>query len=122
LPDRDVPIASEITSNPKFSSFFNNVISAIDGTQVNCMPSSTKWQNAHNRKGGIIHNVLACCSFDLQFQYFLSGSDGTAANSGMFNRAQASNLATSPGKYYCKGNLTVLRRILSLDLAKENPK
>jgi hypothetical protein len=100
LPDRDAPIAPEITSNPKFSSFFDNAIGAIDGTQVNCVPSSTEWQNARNRKGGITHNVLACCSFDLQFQYFLSGSDGTAADSGMFNRAQASDLAISPGKYY----------------------
>jgi hypothetical protein len=95
-----VPIAPEITSNPKFSSFFDNVIGAIDGTQVNCVPSSTERQNAHNRKGGITHNVLACCSFDLWFQYFLSGSDGTAADSGMFNRARASDLAISPGKYY----------------------
>jgi hypothetical protein len=95
-----VPIAPEITSNSKFSSFFDNVIGAIDGTQVNCMPSSTEWQNAHNRKGGITHNVLAYCSFDLQFQYFLSGSDGTAADSGMFNRARASDLAILPGKYY----------------------
>jgi hypothetical protein len=44
LPDRDVPIAPEITSNPKFSSFFDNVIGAIDGTQVNCVPSSTEQQ------------------------------------------------------------------------------
>jgi hypothetical protein len=42
-----VPIAPKITSNPKFSSFFDNVIGAIDGTQVNCVPSSTKRQNAH---------------------------------------------------------------------------
>jgi hypothetical protein len=88
LPDRDAPIASEITSNPKFSSFFDNAIGAIDGTQVNCVPSSTEQQNACNRKGGITHNVLACCSFDLRFQYFLSGSDGTAADSGMFNRVR----------------------------------
>jgi hypothetical protein len=32
LPDRDVPIAPEITSNLKFSFFFDNVIGAIDGT------------------------------------------------------------------------------------------
>jgi hypothetical protein len=95
-----VPIPPEITSNPKFSSFFDNAIGAIDGTQVNCMPSSTEWQNAHNRKGGITHNVLACCSFNLRFHYFLRGSDGTAADSGMFNRARASDLAISPGKYY----------------------
>jgi hypothetical protein len=87
LPDRDVPIAPEITSNPKFSSFFDDVIGAIDGTQVNCIPSSTELQNACNCKGDIMHNVLACCSFDLQFQYFFSGSDRIAANSGMFNRA-----------------------------------
>jgi hypothetical protein len=100
LPDRDAPIAPEITSNPKFSSFFDNAIGAIDGTQVNSVPSSTERQNAHDHKGGIMHNVLACCSFDLWFQYFLSGSDGIAADSGMFTRVQASNLTISPGKYY----------------------
>jgi hypothetical protein len=86
LPDRDVPIPPEITSNPKLSSFFNNVIGAIDGTQVNCVPASTEWQNACNHKEDITHNVLACCSFDLWFQYFLSGSDRTVADSDMFNR------------------------------------
>jgi hypothetical protein len=54
-----VLIAPEITSNPKFSFFFDNVISAIDGTQVNCMSSSTERQNAHNHKGGIMHNGIS---------------------------------------------------------------
>jgi hypothetical protein len=47
-----------------------------------------------------MHNVLICCSFDLWFQYFLSGSDRTAPDLGMFNKARVSDLAISPGKYY----------------------
>jgi hypothetical protein len=60
-----VPIAPEITSNPKFSSFFDNVIGAIDGTQVNCVPSSTEQQNARNRE--------ASCTMSLHVAHLIFG-------------------------------------------------
>lgn len=45
-------------------------------------------------------NLLACCSFDLRFQYILSGWDGSAADATMYNEARLSDLLIPPGKYY----------------------
>jgi hypothetical protein len=67
-------------SNSKLSSYFDNMLGATDGTQISCLLSSEEWESSHNRKGGITQNVLACCSFDLRFQYFLSGADGASSN------------------------------------------
>jgi hypothetical protein len=57
---------------------------AIDGTHINCAPSIEERQTSHNWKGGTIQNVLACCSFDLKFQYFLSGADGASSDAMFF--------------------------------------
>jgi hypothetical protein len=52
------------------------------------------------RRGGTTQNVLACCSFDLKFQYFLSGADGASSDATLFIDACTSNLSVPPGKYY----------------------
>jgi hypothetical protein len=73
---------------------------AIDGTHINCAPSIEERQTSHNRKGGTTQNVLACCSFDLKFQYLLSGVDGASSDATLFIDARTSDLSVPPGKYY----------------------
>jgi hypothetical protein len=51
-------------------------------------------------RGGTTQNVLACCSFDLKFQYFLSGADGASSDATLFIDARTSDLSVPPGKYY----------------------
>ena len=72
----------------------------MDGTQINCNPSASERQSARNRKGGVTQNCLVCCSFDLQFQYILSGWDGCSSDATMFNNACQSDLVIPPGKFY----------------------
>jgi hypothetical protein len=78
LPDENYPAPNKISSNSKLSPYFDNTQGATDGTQISCLPSSEEWENSHNCKGGITQNILACCSFDLRFQYFLSSADGAS--------------------------------------------
>jgi hypothetical protein len=73
---------------------------AIDGTHINCAPSIEERQTSRNQKGGTTQNVLACCSFDLKFQYFLSGADGASSDTTLFIDARTSDLSVPPGKYY----------------------
>jgi hypothetical protein len=80
LPDENYPAPNDICSNSKLSPYFDNVLGATDGTQISCLPSSEERESSHNRTDGITQNVLACCSFDLRFQYFLSGADGASSN------------------------------------------
>jgi hypothetical protein len=44
--------------------------------------------------------VLVCCSFDLRFQYFLSGADGASSDATLFIDAHTSDLSVPLGRYY----------------------
>jgi hypothetical protein len=100
LPTIHDAVPSEILSNPKFFPFFEGAIGAMDGTHINCCPSSEERHLARDRKGGVSQNTLACCSFDMRFQYMMSGWDGCAADASMYNDARLSDLAIPEGKYY----------------------
>lgn len=100
LPDDTFPIPPEISINPRFSPYFNGAIGGMDGTHVNCVPSWEERDTSRNCKGGVTQNVLACCSFDLKFQYFLSGADGTSADAALFNDARTSDLSVPQGRYF----------------------
>jgi hypothetical protein len=100
LPSDTTPIPSEIQDNPKFYPFFEGALGAIDGTHINCCPSTTERQSARNRKGGVTQNCLACCTFDLKFQYVLSGWDGSAADAAVYDDARQSDLTVLAGRFY----------------------
>jgi hypothetical protein len=54
----------------------------------------------YESKGVPLTNVLACCSFDLRFQYFLSGADSTSSDATLFIDAHTSDLRVPLGRYY----------------------
>jgi DDE superfamily endonuclease len=100
LPSDITPIPDEIRNNSKFYPFFAGALGAIDGTHIRCCPSVPERQSARNRKGGVSQNCLACCSFDLRFQYILSGWDGSAADASVYNDARQSDLPIADNKFY----------------------
>jgi hypothetical protein len=100
LPDKNYPAPNEISSNSKLSPYFDNALGATDGTQISCLPSSKERESSRNHKGGITQNVLACCSFDLRFQYFLSGADSASSDATLFINAHTSDLRVPLGRYY----------------------
>lgn len=100
LPDALAPIPSYIAGNQKFTPWFDNVIGAMGGTHITCCPSSDGQQAAQNRKGGVSQNCLACVSFDMKFVYFVSGWEGSTADSTMYTRSQLTDLLIPPGCFY----------------------
>jgi hypothetical protein len=56
--------------------------------------------NKLQSEGGDTQNVLTCCSFNLKFQYFLSGADGASSDVTLFIDAHTSDLSVPLGKYY----------------------
>jgi hypothetical protein len=100
LPSNMSPVPDKIQNNPKFYPFFAGALGAMDGTHINCCPSALEHEQAQNRKGFCSQNCLACCSFDLQFLYILSGWDGSAADASVFNDARQSDLTIPAGRYY----------------------
>lgn len=53
-----------------------------------------------NRKGSVSQNTLACCDFELRFQYFSSGWDGATADISIYHLSRLTNLRVSDGKYW----------------------
>ncbi len=100
LPSDITPIPDEIWNNSKFYPFFADALGAIDGTHIRCCPSVLKQQSAWNWKGSVSQNCLACCSFDLRFQYVLSGCDGSAADTSIYNDDCQSDLPIPKNKFY----------------------
>ena len=84
----------EICYNPKLYPFFRNCRGAVDGTHIDAIA------HYHNRKGGLTQNVLAACTFDMQFCYVLSGWEGSAADRRVWDDVRQSDFAISPGTYY----------------------
>jgi len=72
----------------------------MDGTHINCCPSAAERQAARNRKGGVSQNCLACVSFSMRFQYFLSGWAGSTADGAMYNYSRLTDLRIPEGRYY----------------------
>jgi hypothetical protein len=100
LPLEDAPIPKEISDNSKLFPYFSGVLGAMDGTHIACCPSAEERRLSRNRKGGVSQNCLACCSFDLRFQYVLSGWDGSTSDSTIYNNARLTDLYIPHGRYY----------------------
>ena len=71
----------------------------MDGTHINCCPPLNERHLARDRKGGVTQNTLACCGFNMRFQYILSGMDGCTADGSMYHDARLSDLTIPEGKY-----------------------
>jgi hypothetical protein len=99
-PRRSSPTPTQIQDSPKFYPFFKDAIGAIDGTHVLANPGAEDRPRYRNHKGEVSQNVLSACSFDMRFIYVLSGWEGSASDSLIFNDAVHSRGLRIPnGKY-----------------------
>jgi hypothetical protein len=77
------------------------VLGAIDGTHIFCQSCPETLRAAHrNRKGAVTQNVLAACTFDMLFCYVLSGMEGSASDSWIFEQARSLDLLVPDGYFY----------------------
>ena len=77
----------EIASNPKLYQYFKHCQGALDGSYFDAWVQEESMAQYQTQKGGIAQNVLAVCDFDLKFTYILSGWEGSAADSTVFEYA-----------------------------------
>ena len=98
LPANETP--PEIKGNPKLYPYFKDCRGAIDGSHFDAWVHEESIPCYRNRKGGVTQNVLAACDFDLKFIYILSGWEGSAADSRIFEYARGKDLGLPPGCYY----------------------
>lgn len=98
LPPNEIPV--QIHTESKFFPFFGDCRGAIDGTLLHAFVSKADMSRYRSRKGFISTNVLAACTFDLQFCYILSGWEGSAADSRIYDEARRDDFTIEPGTYY----------------------
>ena len=93
--------STEITSNSKYYPYFSDCIGALDGTHVPVFVRQLDQAAYRNRKVNLTQNVLAVCSFDLQFTHIYAGWEGSANDQCVLNDAIGRNIFQVPaGKYY----------------------
>ena len=73
--------------NPRFHSFFNNCIGAIDGTHIPYVMPSNKLVQHMCHKGMTTQNVLVVCDFDMMFIFVLAGWPGSIHDMRVFTDA-----------------------------------
>ena len=98
LPTNEIP--PEIRDNPKFYPYFSGCRGALDGSLLHAFVSKIDMARFRSRKGFISTNLLAACLFCLRFCYILSGWEGSAADSQIFESARRTDLMIDPGTYY----------------------
>jgi hypothetical protein len=98
LPADETP--PEIKDNPKLYPYFRNAHGAIDGSHFHAWVLAENMARYRNQKGLIGQNVLAACNFAMLFIYILSGWEGSASDSAIYEYARSRDLAIPAGKYY----------------------
>ncbi|KAL5564375.1 hypothetical protein UlMin_027539 [Ulmus minor] len=74
-------IPDEIQWNPKYYPYFQNCVSAIDGTHIAAHAPADVANNFRGRKSTVTSNMLAICSFDMLFTYVVTGWEGAVHDS-----------------------------------------
>ncbi|ETV72234.1 hypothetical protein H257_12702 [Aphanomyces astaci] len=93
--------------------FFGNCIGALDGTHIHATPPRDARLPFRNRKGFMSQNVLAVCTFDLQFSYVLAGWEGSASDARILQDAlSAKGFSIPDRKMYVQRNC--IERIFSV--------
>ncbi|KAF2283133.1 hypothetical protein GH714_043463 [Hevea brasiliensis] len=72
---------TEILCNSRFYPYFKDCIGVIDGMHIPAHVPAKDQSRFRNRKGVLSQNVLAACTFDLQFIFIYPGWEGSAVDS-----------------------------------------
>ena len=100
LPSSDTPLHPSICDNPRHFSFFQDMIGAINGTHITCIPSADTRDAVRHCKGFTSPNCLMCCDFDMLFTYILSSWEGSVPDATIYYNVRMMDLAVPEGKYY----------------------
>jgi hypothetical protein len=97
MPANETP--QYILDRPKLK-YFAACRGNIDGSHVYAWVRLAMAISCLNRKGFSSQNVLAASDFDNKFIYILSGWEGSASDSRVFDYARRTDLQLSPGTYF----------------------
>ncbi|KAI8031058.1 putative nuclease HARBI1 [Camellia lanceoleosa] len=94
----------EILGSDRFNPYFQDCIGVIDGMHLPAHVPAKDQSRFRNKKGVLSQNVLAACTFDLQFIFIYPGWEGSVADSRVLRAVLHNpdqNFPQIPeGKYY----------------------
>ncbi|KAM7513853.1 hypothetical protein LguiA_003436 [Lonicera macranthoides] len=94
----------EILASNRFYPYFKDCIGVIDGMHIPAHVPAKDQSRFRNKRGDLSQNVLAACTFDLQFIFIYPGWEGSAADSRVLRAVlddPDQNFPEIPeGKYY----------------------
>ncbi|KAK7314853.1 hypothetical protein VNO77_33381 [Canavalia gladiata] len=94
----------EILNNARFYPYFKDCIGVIDGMHIPAHVPAKDQSRFRNKKGILSQNVLAACTFDLQFIFIYPGWEGSVTDSHVLRAVlddPDQNFPQIPqGKYY----------------------
>ena len=99
LPTSETPISTKITRSTILHTF-KDCVGALDGTHILAHVPEEKRGAYRNWKAQLSQNVLAACDMDMKFIYILSGWEGSAADSRVFEDARSTDFVVPEGRYY----------------------
>ncbi|KAK4840180.1 hypothetical protein QYF36_001770 [Acer negundo] len=95
---------AEILNSKRFDPYFKDCIGVIDGMHIPAHVPAKDQSQFRNKKGLLSQNVLAACTFDLQFIFVYPGWEGSAPDSRVLRAVlddPNQNFPQIPeGKYY----------------------
>ncbi|XP_068663047.1 uncharacterized protein [Aristolochia californica] len=93
---------SKILNSDIYYPYFKDCIGVIDGAHIKAHILFDQQARFWNRKGFLSQNVMAACTFDMQFTYILAGWEGSATDSRVLKSAltRRDKLYVPEGKYY----------------------
>lgn len=98
----------EILRSNRFHPYFKDCLGVIDGMHLPAHVPAKDQSRFRNKKGVLSQNVLAACTFDLQFIFIYPGWEGSAADSRVLRAVlddPDQNFPQIPqGKYYIVDN------------------
>lgn len=101
LPTPNKPTSTRITENYKYTPYFKDCLGALDGTHIEMQVPTVLQPRYRNRKGTLSQNILAVCTFEMQFVYILAGWEGSVHDSRVLSDAQVSKgFVTLVGKFW----------------------
>ena len=78
LPTKDDVLHPRIADDTKYFPYFQDCLSALDGTHISAHVLAADGAAYRNRKGVLSQNALGVCTMDIQFCYVLTGWEGSA--------------------------------------------
>ncbi|KAF2316316.1 hypothetical protein GH714_041657 [Hevea brasiliensis] len=92
-------IPPEILNDDRYMPHFKDCIGAIDGTHVSACVQEENLIRFIGRKGVPTQNIMAACSFDMQFTFVMAGWEGTAHDGRLFQKILCSGCWISTDGY-----------------------